>query len=133
MKRIRSILAAALAVVLLCCGCGNIRSVERVIDSPELYSKAEIKSAMRVVEGHFFRTFGGSTLLELRYDEEKTQKEMDRHEERGEKTDVIVLTSSFYVEKSDGSLTPDMTYNGWSWELERTLLGTWKLKDAGYA
>lgn len=35
--------------------------------------------------------------------------------------------------KSDGSLTPDMTYNGWSWELERTLLGTWKLADAGYA
>ena len=133
MKRIRKIMAAVLAVVLVCCGCGNIRSAERVIESPEPYSIAAVKSAMRVAEGYFFSNFSGSTLLEIRYDEEKTLKEMERHKERGENENVIVLTSSFYVDKSDGSLTPGTTYNGWSWELERTLLGTWKLSDAGYA
>ncbi len=133
MKRTWKILTFVLALMLMCCGCGDISSVERIVDDTELYSKAEIRSAMRVVESHFFREFSGCELLEISFDEEKTLKEIERNGEKGENSEVIVLTSSFYVEKSDGSLTPGMTYNGWSWELECTLLGTWKLADAGYA
>ena len=133
MKKIRMLSAAILAVVVLFCSCGNVLSAERTMEKTELFRKAEIRSAMRVAETHFFANFDGCELLEIRYDEEGTLREQARREERGEKGEVIVLASSFYVEKSDGSLTPGMTYNGWSWELERTIFGTWKIVNAGYA
>ena len=133
MKKIRMLSAAILAVVVLFCSCGNVLSAERTMEKTGLFKKAEIRSAMRAAEVHFFVNFDGCELLEIRYDEEGTLREQARREERGEKGDVIVLASSFYVEKSDGSLTPGMTDNGWSWELERTIFGTWKIVNAGYA
>lgn len=128
----KKILALVLALALLLAGCGNVLTVKRVVGDSELYSKREIRSAMDVVTRHFALHFQGCTLLELGYDEEKTLLEMEHHAEDGESGDVMILTSSFYVADGDGSLNPNSTYNGWSWELERNGLGGWQLVDWGY-
>lgn len=135
MKRWYRFLAAVLVLSLLFCGCsgGRVRAVEKIIPESELYSKSEIESAMSVVTRTFRSGFDGCTMLEIAYDEEKTLKEMERNAENGETGDVMILVSSFKVgEKSDGSLSPNTTYDGWSWELTRSGLGGWKLTNYGY-
>lgn len=134
MKKCYRFLALFLVIALFFCGCGgNVRSVNRIVGESEVYSESEIKSAMNVVIGKFRSDFDGCTLLELAYDEERTLQEMERNAEDGETGDVMVLISSFKVgDKSDGSWSPNMTYDGWSWELTRSGLGGWKLTNYGF-
>ena len=129
----KKILAMLLTVVLLFSGCGgHTLAVNRIVGESTVYSETEIKSAMNVVTRKFRSGFRGCVLLELRYDEEKTLRETERREEQGETGEILVLSSKFYVGKSDGSLTPGMTYEGWTWELEKTVLGDWKLANYGF-
>lgn len=135
MKKASAVWAVVLVCVLLFSGCGgNVIGVKKVAGASELYSDVEIQSAMNVVLRHFASEFDGCTLKELTYDEERTLQEMERNAENGETGDVIILVSSFKVgEESDGSLSPNTTYDGWSWELKRSGLSGWKLTNAGYA
>ena len=135
MKRWYRFLAMFLALAVLLCGCsgGSTVGVKRIVGKSEIYSETEIESAMSVVIRNFRSGFEGCRLLEIAYDEEKTLKEMERNAENGETGDVMILVSSFKVgAKSDGSLTPNMTYSGWSWELRRSGLGGWRLTNYGY-
>ena len=134
MKKIGRLLALVLAMVVLMTGCGGrVSGVNRIIGTSELYSETEIESAMSVVIRKFRSDFDGCTLLELSYDEEKTVKEQERHAEKGETDKVMVLSSKFYVAEGDGSLSPDTTYEGWTWELTRSGFGGWKLTNYGFA
>lgn len=134
MKKQICVLAVVLAFVLLFSGCavGNVIGVKKVVGDSELYSEAEIRSAMNVVIRRFAVEFGGCTLKELAYDEERTAKETEWNEENDESKDVIILTSTIYVGEGEGSLTPNTTYDGWSWELTRTDIGGWKLVNWGF-
>ncbi len=122
-----------LTVVLLFSGCGgHTLVVNRVVGDSTMYSEREIKSAMSVVTRKFRSGFRGCVLLELRFDEEKTLRETERRAEKGDTGEILVLSSKFYAGKSDGSLTPGMTYEGWTWELEKTGLGGWELTNYGF-
>ena len=129
----KKILVCVLTVVLLFSGCGgHTLAADRVMGESTLYNKAEITRAMNVVTRKFHSGFRGCVLLELRYDEEKTLREIERRTENGETDEVMVLSSTFYAGRSDGSLTPGMTYEGWTWELTKTGLGSWKLTNYGF-
>ena len=134
MKKTCTCAAILLVFALLFTGCGgNTRSAERVYGESTLYSRQEIHSAMNVALQKFQLGFTGCTMTEIRYDEERTLREAERRAEKGEKGEVIVLVSTIEVsERHRGSFTPGMTYSGWSWELERSGLGGWKLTNYGF-
>lgn len=130
MKRM---IALILCVLLLAgCGGGDVSHVERVVGASEVYTEAEIKSAMNKVKGFFMSEFEGCTLTELRYDEEKVgARQKAWAEDYG--AEVIVLLATFDVDESggDGSLNPNSTYTKYQWILAKTLFG-WEIRDWGY-
>lgn len=128
----KKILALVLALSVLLTGCGHTLFADRVTADSALYTRREMQRAMDVVERKFRTNFHGCILLELQYDEEKTLRAEELRAEDGETGEVIVLSSKFYVVRSEGGLTPGMLYEGWSWELERNALGGWTLTNWGY-
>ena len=135
MKKIKVLLSLLLCAALLtACGGGDISEVGRQMGESARYSKAEISRAMDQVEDHFRNEFDGCKLLDLRYDEEKTQAEAEEWAQQYGADEAIVLLSDFEVDSSggDGSLNPDSTYRNWKWILTRSGNGAWELKTWGY-
>lgn len=135
MKRILSLLVAAMVCVHLS-GCGgNVRNVQITQwEKSELYSDHEIYDAISIIKKEFDRNWNGCTLKEITYaGDEKTLAHFD-WAERNNADEVIVLISSFDVDSSggDGSLNPDSTYTRWMWILVRNKFGKWKHVDHGY-
>ena len=50
--------ACAMAMSMLC-ACGNIMHTAKIMEPSEVDTGKEIRSAMNVVSGHFFRHFDG--------------------------------------------------------------------------
>lgn len=121
-------------LALLLCACGKVSDAERIIPPSELYTEKEIRSAMNVVTGYFFREYDGCTLTEIRYDEEVSAKAGADWAKQYDADQAIVLLSSFEVDDSggDGSLEPGGSYKNWQWLLVRDSWGKWKLKTWGY-
>ena len=133
MKKIKVLLAMAMCLVLLtACGGGDVRNVKRETGTSELYSDAQIHSAMDEVLDFFQKEFDGCTMTEIRYDEEK-YAERQRKESENYGREVIILLTDFNVDSSggDGSLNPNSTYRNYQWKLTKTLFG-WELQDWGY-
>ena len=133
MKKIKVFLSLMLCLVLLtACGGGDVRNVNREAGTSELYSDAQIHSAMNEVLDFFQKEFDGCTMTEIRYEEEKYAKRQ-RLESEDYGREVIILLTDFDVDSSggDGSLNPNSTYRNYQWILTRTLFG-WELQDWGY-
>lgn len=128
-------LALALLLVLGLAACGNVESVTKIIGDSQYYSKAEINAAMKVVVFEFKKDFGGCTLLELCYDENKTAAAQAEYAADHGKDEVIIILSSFETDENggdEGCLNPNDTYENYQWVLARNRGGAWKLKDRGY-
>ena len=118
---------------LVACG-GNVKNVKTTDYSSEIYSDAEIESAIDVAINYFGKNFEGCTLTEITYLGDDKLADWQEFANRNNATDVIVLVSSFDVDASggDGSLNPNSTYTNWKWVLVRTNDGKWKHVDHGY-
>ena len=124
------IIPTIIVVIVLLCSCGKTGAVQKIIPDSEIYSKAEIESAMNTVIKEFRKSFDGCELLKIEYCDEETLKEAKNYGS-GE---VMVLLSEFETGSSfDGSLEPNSKYSDYKWVLVRTKLGGWKLEDRGYA
>lgn len=135
MKRLL-LLCLAFAMLIALCGCGgDVSDAELVIGESQLYSNAQIKSAMREVLDHFDKHFDGCILVQLQYDEAYSLKYAQQEAQQHDAKEAIILTSIFDVDETggDGSLNPNSRYEGFQWILTRGTLGTWKLRDWGYA
>lgn len=132
-KKLSLILVIALLTAVLCSCGGNIKNAKKDIGPSDIYTSAEIDSAMNVAMAYFEKEFEGCTLLEIYYDDEKAAMTAKEYEDRWN-TQVIVLYSSFDVDSSggDGSFNATSTYYGWKWILSRTDNGKWTLRDWGY-
>ncbi len=105
------------------------------------FSPEEIRDAMVSVIIKF-RDFEGCELIDLWYDEEKSNHQIESYMAGGHgsvngvsKDNVIVLYSDFTVDSSggDGSLNPNSTYANWCWILIRDSgEGEWRVDDWGY-
>lgn len=120
----RKLVAAALVVIAFAlAGCsGDVSRAIIELGDSERFSQAELQAAADVVLTKF-REFEGCTLLRLTYDEEFSEEQGALTWPRpADAQDVVVFTSDFAVDwtGSDGSLTPNSTYSGWSWEVTRT-------------
>ncbi len=111
-------------------GYGDISLVKTHDVPSELFTQEDISGAADTVKVYFFEEFGGCVLNELYYagDEESRMEAEDY-----EGAQVLVLTSSFYVEPDggDGSLNTDYTYSGWKWMLSREPGGEWDISNYG--
>ena len=132
-KRIAFVLALVCMLGLVACG-GNVEHVKIADYSSEIYSDAEIESAIDVAIDYFSKNFQGCTLTEITYGGDDKLAEYQEFADRNNATQVIVLVSSFDVDASggDGSLNPNSTYTNWNWILVRTDGGTWRHVDHGY-
>lgn len=132
-KLIALVLTLVYMLSLVACG-GNVKNVKTTDYSSEIYSDAEIKSAIDVAIDYFKKNFEGCTLTEITYLGDDKLDDWQEFAERNNADDVIVLVSTFEVDASggDGSLNPNSTYTNWKWILVRTDGGKWKHVDHGY-
>lgn len=132
-KLIALVLTLVCLLSLVACG-GNGKNVKITDYSSEIYSDAEIKSAIDVTIDYFKKNFEGCTLTEITYLGDDKIDDWQEFAERNNADDVIVLVSTFEVDASggDGSLNPNSTYTNWKWILVRTDGGKWKHVDHGY-
>ena len=134
MKKLLSIVfVLACMLCLVACG-GNTNNVKITDYTSEVYSDAEIKSAIDVTIDYFEKNFDGCTLTEITYLGDDKLDDWQEFAERNSADNVIVLVSSFTVDVSggDGSLNPNSTYTNWKWVLVRSDGGAWKHVDHGY-
>lgn len=116
---------------------GNVKSVERIAQATDLYSKDDIDDAFNAVESEFASGFKGCSLDELRYDDEVESTFLDEILEHGQKGkgDLIVVLSEFTTDwrAADEGFSPNDRYEGWQWILTRPSQDApWKIVDWGY-
>ena len=115
MKKYVKLAAALAAVMMILCSCGS-----------------SIKSAENTLRRTFFWnwTLRGYELIDLEYDAEMSRRELHDLED-GE--DIAIFKTSFKTpHNTDGSLSPDHVYTGWTWELRRSKHSGWKIVNYGF-
>ena len=130
---------AALGILMTLVGPsgGNVKSVERVAQSTDRYTEADILAAFNAIETEFASEFEGCTLEEVRYGSEVETRHLDEmlaHGQKG-KGDLIVVLSEFTTDwrAADGGFSPNDRYEDWQWILTRPSQDApWKIVDWGY-
>ena len=130
---------AALGILMTLVGPsgGNVKSVERVAQSTDRYTEADILAAFNAIETEFASEFEGCTLEEVRYDSEVETRHLDEmlaHGQKG-KGDLIVVLSEFTTDwrAADEGFSPNDRYEDWQWVLTRPSQDApWKVVDWGY-
>lgn len=132
-KVLSSVLLSVFVLSLVSCN-DNSKNVKITDFKSEIYSDAEIESAIDIIVDYFNIFFEGCTLTEITYLGDDNLDDWQEFAERNSADDVIVLVSSFDVDSSggDGSLNPNSTYTDWKWILVRTDGGEWRHVDHGY-
>ncbi len=115
----------------------NVKSVERIAQSTDRYTEADILAAFNAIETEFASEFEGCTLNEVRYDGEVETRHLDEMLEHGQKGkgDLIVVLSEFTTDwrAADEGFSPNDRYEDWQWILTRPSQDTpWKVADWGY-
>ena len=133
MKKIFSLLCAALLTLSLSSCLGRIDDVRVNIEPSEIYSEEEIDDAVYEVLHYFKREFGGCSLTGLDYIEAKNTDAAEDWAEQYDADQAIVLVGTFEVTgKSDGSLAFGETYRNWQWILARNNGKEWRVRTCGY-
>ncbi len=131
----KKIVALFFVLIIILCGCGiNNADIGNEKYNSEIYTDAEIQSAINVATKYFNKHFKGCTLTKITYAGDDKTRDFKEWKERHNADEVIVLLSSFEVGASggDGSLNPNSTYDNWNWILVRNKNGAWKHVDHGY-
>lgn len=132
-----SLAALGILAALVSPSGGNMRSVERIAQSTDRYTEADILAAFNAIETKFASEFEGCALDEVRYDGEVETRHLDEmleHRQKG-KGDLIVVLSEFTTgwRATDEGFSPNDRYEGWQWILTRPSQGApWKVVDWGY-
>lgn len=116
---------------------GNVKSVERITQSTDRYTEADILAAFNAIETEFASEFEGCTLEEVRYDSKVETRHLDEMLEHGQKGkgDLIVVLSEFTTDwrAADEGFSPNDRYEDWQWILTRPSQDApWKVVDWGY-
>lgn len=115
----------------------NVKSVERVAQSTDRYTEADILAAFNAIETEFASEFEGCTLEEVHYDSAVETRHLDEMLEHGQKGkgDLIVVLSEFTTNwrAADEGFSPNDRYEDWQWILTRPSQDApWKVADWGY-
>lgn len=134
MKRcICIVMCVLLMLSLSACG-DNVRNAKTRDVPSEIYSEADIESAIKTIKTEFAFRWRNCELLEIYYAGDEMTLECQEWAERYDADEAIVLKSTFKVNKSDSSasLQEGATYDWWNWILVRSDGGRWKHVDHGF-
>ena len=138
MKNFKSTVILLLSVILIFmfCSCtdgrfGDIGDTQIAQTKSQIYTEAEIDSAIKTIKNYFKLNFVGCKLLSIGYAGDDSAKEAKEWAKTYESDKAIILTSDFEVDSSggDGSLNPNSTYTEWTWILVKDNNGRWKHAD----
>ena len=134
MKRIWILICLFCFMITGCGRGGDASEVQVITGESELYTQAEIESAMEVAMNHFRREFEGCTMTKIEYMEDNSLSLAEEWAQQYDAEEAIVLYSSFDVDASggDGSFSPNSTYSHWQWILTRNEGEDWVLRTWGY-
>ena len=128
-KRILSVIAVLLVILILAVASVFIRPAKISYGSSDIYSKAEIKSAIEVVKDKFDE-FDGCKLLSFSYAGDKDSlKEFDYNPDYDE---AIVINSRFISPPFGGGGWNSHELYTWHFILMRKDKGPWTLLTYGY-
>lgn len=118
--------------------CGNVNQCVVYYGESDLYTPADMNSAISVIKSEFIFNFDGCTLLTLDYMGDEVSKEnLDYCIALGDGTqfdESIVFTSSFQTPLNGSeTLPPNELCGNWEWTLARESGGEWILLTYGYA
>ena len=89
---------------------GNVSNVNRVVGYSALYGENSVNEAFDVIEKKFAKDFEGSTLAELRYDEDvenRYAEEIEKYHKENNQELIVVLSTFDTDEKGgDGGFNP---------------------------
>ena len=113
---------------------GKTSGAEVIPQTSAIYSEQDIAEAIRAARVYFKLNFFDCTLTEIGYVGDEHQEQFAELAEHYGADEVIIITSSFEVGKfgGDGSLNPNSTYSGWTWEFKRDVGGKWRLVNYGF-
>ncbi len=109
---------------------GNVNNVKTQEVESELFTQAEINSAIEAVKDYFHKEFDGCILTDIYY----AGDDFSKAEEENNKKKTLVLLSSFEVGPydTDGGFFANSTYDLWQWILTKNDDGKWQLVNYGY-
>jgi len=120
---------------------GNVDNVEITIGASEKFSVIEIKEAINLVKEHFVTYYFGSELLQLWYDEIRSEQQINFYMNNGRgrsngviRDNVIILFSNFHVgSRACMTFYPNTIYKEWVWILIRDSADDpWRIDDWGF-
>ena len=142
MKKIIAFFAAAImALGLAACDInkGNIDNVDIDYGNSDIYSKADMDSAIKLIKDEF-TDFNGCELHSISYSSDECNIEEninwmnDIAHGNYEFTECIMFVSDFHSPKNGGACwNPDYEYTNWQWWLARAENEEWNLMTWGYA
>lgn len=98
----------------------------------EIFSEAEIDSAINYVVNVFENEFDGCHLREIGYSGDEIVKRESKYHEDSDIGDIILIKTVFRTDKHvGGGFNSDFTYDNWYFILERTASGHWTELDHG--
>ena len=109
---------------------GYILGAERIIDRPVTYTKEEINVAMEVVEQAIYADWPGTHLLNMKYDEIRSNEEADWYADEGMQCMILYCDLNhigLYDYEIGGAVAGDYEY-----VVRRVPGGEWELCNWGY-
>lgn len=112
----------------------NVKNAVTRDVSSQIYSEADINSAIKTIKREFAFSWRGCELLEIYYAGDEMTVECREWAERYGADEAIVLISTFKVNRADSAATLNegATYDWWNWILVRSKGGKWKHVDHGF-
>jgi len=119
---------------------GRIDNVEISVGTSTKFSVTEIEEAMNLVKERFIASYRGCELLQLWYDEIRSEQLINGYMSNGRgrtngvtRDDVIVLFSNFYAgSRACMTFIPNTTHREWIWILIRDSEDdSWRIDDWG--
>ncbi len=109
---------------------GNVNNVKTQEVESELFTQAEINSAIEAVKDYFHKEFDGCILTDIYY----AGDDFSKAEEEKNKKKTLVLLSSFEVGPydTDGGFFANDSFDFWQWILTKNDDGKWQLVNYGY-
>ena len=120
---------------------GRIENVEIAIGTSDKFSTEEIEEAINRVKDKFVHDFRDCELLQLWYDEESSESQIERYMNFGggrtngvSRENVIILFSNFKAgSRADMTFNRNSIYENWVWILIRDSKNDpWRVDDWGH-
>lgn len=133
-KSLALLLLCAMILTLSSCSHGVVSFVDISEFSSEIYSEADIQSAMNIVISNFKENCSECILLEVSYVGDDRLDSYQDWADRNDADEVIVILTDFYISyfSDNPVMNTGYKYEDYNWILVRNEGEEWRIDDRGY-